>query len=95
MLSTAYHAQDIGTGSLAHKRCLSFIEEAYVLDGDHGLIAERLGDRDLFSVKGAGRIAHEHQHAKALLAPQQRQSQCRARPAFFKHFPVFFGQVCF
>src|SRR5262249_3813348 len=57
------------------------LEQAYILDGDHGLVGERTQQFDLLVGEGTHCLATEHDHADGRSFPQQRDAQQRMQLA--------------
>ena len=66
-------AQDVGSGGLPGERLLRLVEQARVLDRDHGLVRERLRERYLLVVEAAERRAQDRDAAD--------RAACRAAEA--------------
>ena len=69
--------QDLGGRRLALQRHLRLVEQSHVLDGDDGLVAERLGQRDFLVAECAGRVLPNV--SRPMHSPPRRSG--RYRPA--------------
>ena len=82
----ADHAQHLGRRRLLLERLLGLVEEARVLDRDHGLVGEGLEQGDLARQERAGLFTRHGDRADAAIIEQQggeqyRLHSCRQRAA--------------
>ena len=71
----ADHLQHLGRRCLLLQRLFGLVEQANVLDGDHGLIGEGLHQADLRSENAPHLVAQQRDHADGTPLPQHRHGQ--------------------
>ena len=71
------HLQDLGRGRLALQRFLGLVEQAHVLDRDHGLVGKGLEQLDLVAAEFAGLTAGDADHTDGLIVTEHRDERPR------------------